>query len=136
MRLPRSRPAPGATGTLTNTATDTAPIPADFPTADRLSVRPEIVLDEFRVLNSEGLRYDNEFVKHKVLDAIGDLYLLGHPLIGQYEIADERLAVRAEGLGCDPEQAARIGARAAGLAVGLLAVASVFYFLRAKLRST
>ena len=38
----------------------------------------------FRVLNSEGLRYDNEFVKHKVLDAIGDLYLLGHPLIGQY----------------------------------------------------
>ena len=32
----------------------------------------------------EGLRYDNEFVKHKVLDAIGDLYLLGHPLIGQY----------------------------------------------------
>ena len=37
-----------------------------------------------RVLNSEGLRYDNEFVKHKVLDAIGDLYLLGHPLIGQY----------------------------------------------------
>ena len=37
-----------------------------------------------RVLNSEGLRYDNEFVRHKVLDAIGDLYLLGHPLIGQY----------------------------------------------------
>ena len=37
-----------------------------------------------RVLNTEGLRYDNEFVKHKVLDAIGDLYLLGHPLIGQY----------------------------------------------------
>ena len=42
------------------------------------------MLDEYRVLNSEGLRYDNEFVKHKVLDAIGDLYLLGHPLIGQY----------------------------------------------------
>ncbi len=36
------------------------------------------------MLNSEGLRYDNEFVKHKVLDAIGDLYLLGHPMIGQY----------------------------------------------------
>ena len=36
-----------------------------------------IVLDEFRVLNSDGLRYDNEFVKHKVLDAVGDLYLLG-----------------------------------------------------------
>jgi UDP-3-O-[3-hydroxymyristoyl] N-acetylglucosamine deacetylase len=43
-----------------------------------------VVLDEFKVLNSEGLRYDNEFVRHKVLDAIGDLYLLGHPLIGQY----------------------------------------------------
>ena len=42
------------------------------------------MLDEFKVLNSEGLRYDNEFVRHKVLDAIGDLYLLGHPLIGQY----------------------------------------------------
>ena len=43
-----------------------------------------IVLDEFRVLNSDGLRYDDEFVKHKVLDAIGDLYLLGHPLIGAF----------------------------------------------------
>ena len=43
-----------------------------------------IVLDEFRVLNSDGLRYDNELVKHKVLDAVGDLYLLGHPLIGAY----------------------------------------------------
>jgi UDP-3-O-[3-hydroxymyristoyl] N-acetylglucosamine deacetylase len=43
-----------------------------------------IVMDEYRVLNSEGLRYDNEFVKHKVLDAIGDLYLLGHPLIGAF----------------------------------------------------
>ena len=43
-----------------------------------------IVLDEFKVLNSEGLRYDNEFVRHKVLDAIGDIYLLGHALIGQY----------------------------------------------------
>jgi UDP-3-O-[3-hydroxymyristoyl] N-acetylglucosamine deacetylase len=48
------------------------------------SLQNAIVLDEFRVLNSEGLRYDNEFVRHKVLDAIGDLYLLGHPLIGQY----------------------------------------------------
>jgi len=48
------------------------------------SLQNAIVLDEYRVLNSEGLRYDNEFVKHKVLDAIGDLYLLGHPLIGQY----------------------------------------------------
>ncbi len=43
-----------------------------------------IVMDEYRVLNSDGLRYDNEFVKHKVLDAIGDLYLLGHPLIGAF----------------------------------------------------
>ncbi len=43
-----------------------------------------IVLDEFRVLNSDGLRYENELVKHKVLDAIGDLYLLGSPLIGSY----------------------------------------------------
>src|ERR1700674_5047395 len=43
-----------------------------------------IVLDETRILNSEGLRYDNEFAKHKVLDAIGDLYLLGHPMIGKY----------------------------------------------------
>ena len=48
------------------------------------SLQNAIVLDDFSVLNAEGLRYDNEFVKHKVLDAIGDLYLLGHPLIGQY----------------------------------------------------
>jgi UDP-3-O-[3-hydroxymyristoyl] N-acetylglucosamine deacetylase len=48
------------------------------------SLQNAVVLDETGVLNSEGLRYDNEFVKHKVLDAIGDLYLLGHPLIGQY----------------------------------------------------
>jgi UDP-3-O-[3-hydroxymyristoyl] N-acetylglucosamine deacetylase len=44
-----------------------------------------IVMDEFRVLNQDGLRYDDEFVKHKVLDAIGDLYLLGHPVIGAFE---------------------------------------------------
>jgi UDP-3-O-[3-hydroxymyristoyl] N-acetylglucosamine deacetylase len=43
-----------------------------------------IVMDEYRVLNSDGLRYNDEFVKHKVLDAIGDLYLLGHPLIGAF----------------------------------------------------
>jgi UDP-3-O-[3-hydroxymyristoyl] N-acetylglucosamine deacetylase len=48
------------------------------------SLQNAVVLDDYRVLNTEGLRYDNEFVKHKVLDAIGDLYLLGHPLIGQY----------------------------------------------------
>ena len=43
-----------------------------------------IVMDEFRVLNADGLRYEDEFVKHKALDAIGDLYLLGHPLIGAF----------------------------------------------------
>jgi UDP-3-O-[3-hydroxymyristoyl] N-acetylglucosamine deacetylase len=43
-----------------------------------------IVVDEFSVLNAEGLRYDDEFVKHKVLDAIGDLYLLGHPILGAF----------------------------------------------------
>jgi len=43
-----------------------------------------IVMDEYRVLNSDGLRYGDEFVKHKVLDAVGDLYLLGHPLLGAF----------------------------------------------------
>jgi len=43
-----------------------------------------VVLDEYRVLNSDGLRYADEFVKHKVLDAIGDLYLLGHPVVGAF----------------------------------------------------
>jgi len=43
-----------------------------------------IVMDEYRVINPDGLRFDDEFVKHKVLDAIGDLYLLGHPLIGAF----------------------------------------------------
>ncbi|MGE5385919.1 MAG: UDP-3-O-acyl-N-acetylglucosamine deacetylase [Betaproteobacteria bacterium] len=43
-----------------------------------------IVLDEYRVLNSDGLRYGDEFVKHKLLDAIGDLYLLGHPLLAAF----------------------------------------------------
>jgi UDP-3-O-[3-hydroxymyristoyl] N-acetylglucosamine deacetylase len=43
-----------------------------------------IVLDQYRILNDDGLRYEDEFVKHKVLDAIGDLYLLGHPLIGAF----------------------------------------------------
>jgi UDP-3-O-[3-hydroxymyristoyl] N-acetylglucosamine deacetylase len=43
-----------------------------------------IVMDEFRVLNSDGLRSDDEFVKHKILDAIGDLYLAGRPLLGAY----------------------------------------------------
>lgn len=43
-----------------------------------------IGVDDFRVLNEDGLRYQDEFVKHKILDAIGDLYLLGHSLIGAY----------------------------------------------------
>ncbi|MBE9548011.1 MAG: UDP-3-O-acyl-N-acetylglucosamine deacetylase [Proteobacteria bacterium] len=43
-----------------------------------------VVLDDYRILNDDGLRYEDEFVKHKVLDAIGDLYLLGHGLIGAF----------------------------------------------------
>ena len=44
-----------------------------------------IVVDDDKVLNEDGLRYADEFVKHKILDAIGDLYLLGHSLIGEYK---------------------------------------------------
>ncbi|MGB5442015.1 MAG: UDP-3-O-acyl-N-acetylglucosamine deacetylase [Gammaproteobacteria bacterium] len=44
-----------------------------------------VVLDDYRVLNEDGLRYRDEFVKHKILDAIGDLYLLGHSLIGAFD---------------------------------------------------
>ena len=43
-----------------------------------------IVMDGFNILNNDGLRYEDEFVKHKILDAIGDLYLLGHPMIGEF----------------------------------------------------
>lgn len=43
-----------------------------------------VVLDDYRILNEDGLRYEDEFVKHKILDAIGDLYLLGHSLIGEF----------------------------------------------------
>jgi UDP-3-O-[3-hydroxymyristoyl] N-acetylglucosamine deacetylase len=43
-----------------------------------------VVVDDYRVLNEDGLRYEDEFVKHKILDAIGDLYLLGHSLIGEF----------------------------------------------------
>jgi UDP-3-O-[3-hydroxymyristoyl] N-acetylglucosamine deacetylase len=43
-----------------------------------------IVLDEYRVLNEDGLRYADEFVRHKILDAVGDLYLAGHPIVGAY----------------------------------------------------
>ncbi|RMF19285.1 MAG: UDP-3-O-acyl-N-acetylglucosamine deacetylase [Gammaproteobacteria bacterium] len=48
------------------------------------SVDNAIVVDEYKILNEDGLRYDDEFVKHKVLDAIGDLYLLGNSLIGEF----------------------------------------------------
>ena len=43
-----------------------------------------IVMDDYKVLNSDGLRYDDEFVKHKILDAMGDLYLVGRPLLAAY----------------------------------------------------
>lgn len=43
-----------------------------------------VVVDDYRVMNEDGLRYDDEFVKHKILDAVGDLYLLGHSLIGAF----------------------------------------------------
>ncbi|MFL0796819.1 MAG: UDP-3-O-acyl-N-acetylglucosamine deacetylase [Cellvibrionaceae bacterium] len=49
------------------------------------SVDCAIVVDEYRILNEDGLRYEDEFVKHKILDAIGDLYLLGHSLIGEFQ---------------------------------------------------
>jgi UDP-3-O-[3-hydroxymyristoyl] N-acetylglucosamine deacetylase len=43
-----------------------------------------VVVDDYRILNDEGLRLEDEFVKHKILDAIGDLYLLGHSVIGEF----------------------------------------------------
>ena len=43
-----------------------------------------VVMDEYRILNKGGLRYDDEFVRHKILDAIGDLYLIGHPLLAHF----------------------------------------------------
>ena len=48
------------------------------------SVNNAIVVDEYRVVNEDGLRYEDEFVKHKILDAVGDLYLLGHSLMGEF----------------------------------------------------
>ncbi len=48
------------------------------------SLENAIVMDEFRILNTGGLRYRNEFVRHKILDAMGDLYLIGHPLLASY----------------------------------------------------
>ena len=41
-------------------------------------------MDDYKVLNTDGLRYDDEFVKHKILDAMGDLYLIGKPLLAEY----------------------------------------------------
>ncbi len=43
-----------------------------------------VVVDDYRILNDDGLRHEDEFVRHKILDAIGDLYLLGHPIIGEF----------------------------------------------------
>jgi UDP-3-O-[3-hydroxymyristoyl] N-acetylglucosamine deacetylase len=48
------------------------------------SMENAIVVDDSRVLNADGLRYDDEFVKHKILDAIGDLFVVGHPLLASY----------------------------------------------------
>lgn len=48
------------------------------------SIDNAIVIDKYRILNEDGLRYEDEFVKHKVLDAVGDLYLMGHSLVGEY----------------------------------------------------
>jgi UDP-3-O-[3-hydroxymyristoyl] N-acetylglucosamine deacetylase len=48
------------------------------------SLENAVAVDEYRVLNQDGLRYDDEFVRHKILDAVGDLYLLGHPLLAAY----------------------------------------------------
>ncbi len=48
------------------------------------SLENAVAVDDYRVLNHDGLRYEDEFVRHKILDAVGDLYLLGHPLLGAY----------------------------------------------------
>jgi UDP-3-O-[3-hydroxymyristoyl] N-acetylglucosamine deacetylase len=48
------------------------------------SLENAIVMDEYRILNADGLRYEDEFVRHKILDAIGDLYIVGHPLLASY----------------------------------------------------
>jgi UDP-3-O-[3-hydroxymyristoyl] N-acetylglucosamine deacetylase len=49
------------------------------------SIDNAVVVDQYRILNEDGLRYEDEFVKHKILDAIGDLYLLGYSIIGEYK---------------------------------------------------
>ena len=55
------------------------------------SVDNAIVIDDYKVINEEGVRFQDEFVKHKILDAIGDLYLLGHGLIGSFSAFKSRL---------------------------------------------
>ncbi len=66
-----------------------------------------IVMDDYKVLNSDGLRYDDEFVKHKILDAIGDLYVIGHPILGAYSafrsghgMNNQLIRARSVGSGC------------------------------------
>jgi len=48
------------------------------------SLENAVAIDDYRILNEDGLRYEDEFVKHKILDAVGDLYLLGSSLIGAF----------------------------------------------------
>ena len=67
------------------------------------SLENAIVMDEYRILNADGLRYEDEFVRHKILDAIGDLYLVGASAAGQ---------LRSAQVGPRPEQPA--AARTAG----------------------
>jgi len=49
------------------------------------SINNAVVLDEFKIVNPKGLRFDDELIRHKILDALGDIYLLGHPLIGHFQ---------------------------------------------------
>ena len=82
-----------------------------------------VVVDEFKVLNSDGLRYDDEFVKHKILDAIGDMMLAGHPLLAAYRAfksghaLNNRLRARAarRPVGLGDRHLRRRGARAGRL---------------------
>lgn len=70
------------------------------------SLENAIVMDESRILNQDGLRFDAEFVKHKTLDAIGDLYVIGHPILGAYSAYRSGHAVNnalLRALSSDPE---------------------------------
>jgi len=49
------------------------------------SLENAVAIDDYNIVNQDGLRYEDEFVKHKLLDAIGDLYLLGHTIIGEFK---------------------------------------------------